>query len=45
MLRNGEGHTDFGADFYVRSDPGRVKNKAIRQLRDLGYNVTVTPAV
>ena len=26
------------------SDPDRAKNKAIRQLRNLGYDVTITPA-
>ncbi|MGC5225335.1 IS110 family transposase [Micromonospora sp. DT81.3] len=44
MLQNGEAYTDPGADFYVHTDPDRTKNKAIRQLRNLGYNVTITPA-
>lgn len=43
MLRNGEVYADPGADFYTRSDPEKAKNKAIRQLRNLGYDVTVTP--
>ena len=44
MLRNGEAYADPGADFYIRTDPDRAKNKAVRQLRNLGYNVTITPA-
>ena len=43
MLRNGEVYADPGADFYARTDPERAKNKAIRQLRNLGFDVTVTP--
>ncbi|SDG91420.1 IS110 family RNA-guided transposase [Microbacterium pygmaeum] len=43
MLRNGEAYTDPGAAFYNQTDPDRTKNKAIRQLRNLGYDVTITP--
>ncbi|GAA1970517.1 IS110 family transposase [Microbacterium deminutum] len=43
MLRNGEEYADPGADFYARTDPDRAKNNAIRQLRNLGYTVTITP--
>lgn len=43
MLRNGEVYTDPGADYYTRQDPQRARNKAIRQLESLGYNVTITP--
>lgn len=43
MLRNGETYLDPGADYYTRLDPQRAKNKAIRQLQNLGYDVVVTP--
>jgi transposase len=43
MLRNGEVYHDPGADYYTRIDPQKAKNKAIRQLRALGYEVVVTP--
>lgn len=45
MLRNGEAYADLGPDFYNSTDPDKAKSKAIRQLRNLGYNVTVTPVV
>ncbi len=44
MLTNGETYLDPGADYYTRLDPQRAKNKAIRQLQNLGYEVVVTPA-
>lgn len=43
MLRNGEAYADPGADYYTRQDPQKAANKAIRQLRNLGYEVTITP--
>lgn len=43
MLRNGEAYTDPGTDFYTRLDPDKTRDKAIRQLKNLGYNVAVTP--
>jgi transposase len=44
MLTNGECYTDPGADYFIRLNPTKEKNKAIRQLEKLGYDVTVTPA-
>lgn len=44
MLRNGEAYLDPGADYYTRLDPEKARNKAIRQPRNLGYDVTLTPA-
>ncbi|AMB39402.1 MULTISPECIES: IS110 family transposase [Paenarthrobacter] len=44
MLRNGECYTDPGADHFNRINPTRAKNNAIKQLNNLGYNVTITPA-
>ncbi|WP_422933824.1 IS110 family transposase [Sinomonas sp. P47F7] len=44
MLRNGEVYTDPGADYCTRLNPQKATNRAIRQLQNLGYNVTITPA-
>ncbi|WP_422935203.1 IS110 family transposase [Sinomonas sp. P47F7] len=44
MLRNGEVYTDPGADYYTRLNPQKATNRAIRQLQNLGHNVTITPA-
>lgn len=43
MLRNGEAYLEPGADYYTHLDPQKARNKAIRQLRELGYEVTITP--
>ena len=43
MLRNGEVYCDPGADYYTRLDPQRARNRAIRQLQNLGYHVVITP--
>ncbi len=43
MLSNGECYTDPGADHFNRINPTRAKNNAIKQLNNLGYNVTITP--
>jgi hypothetical protein len=44
MLSTGELFEDLGADYYTRLDPERVKDRALQQLRQLGYEVTVTSA-
>jgi transposase len=43
MLRNGEAYDEPGADHYTRRDPQRTRNRAIRDLESLGYQVTLTP--
>ena len=43
MLANGEYYIDPGADHYAKLDPAKAKNRAIRQLESLGYEVIVTP--
>ncbi len=43
MLRNGETYLDPGVDYYTRLDPQKAKNRALRQLRELGYDVVITP--
>jgi Transposase and inactivated derivatives len=43
MLTSGQAWQDLGADHYVHLNPDRTKNAAIRRLRDLGYDVALTP--
>jgi transposase len=42
MLANGECYNDPGPDHFLRLDPARAKNRALHQLEQLGYAVTVT---
>lgn len=44
MLTNGEIYQEKGPDFYDKIRPTKAKNRALRQLEHLGYNVTITPA-
>lgn len=44
MLVNGEVYQDPGADYYLKRDPQQAKARALRQLKSLGYDVTLTPA-
>jgi transposase len=44
MFTNGECYTDPGADRFTRINPARAKNNAIKQLNNLGYDVTITPS-
>lgn len=45
MLHDGVAYTELGGDYYTtRINPERVKNRALRQLANLGFNVTLTPA-
>lgn len=39
----GEAFADLGPDYYARLHPDRTKTHAIHQLRNLGYDVTLTP--
>ncbi len=43
MLHTGEVFTDPGADYYTKRNPERAKRRAIDQLRNLGYTVTIEP--
>jgi len=40
MLTNGEHYLDPGDDFYTRLNPDKAKNRAVEQLRKMGFNVT-----
>jgi|GEM_PF-2482473 len=42
MLANGECYADPGADHFIRLDPVKAKNRAVHQLEQLGYEVSVT---
>lgn len=44
MLRNGEVYADLGPDHYSRLNTDRARNKALRELENLGYEVAITPA-
>ncbi|WP_454294300.1 IS110 family transposase [Salana multivorans] len=44
MLTNGTLYEDLGTDYHDRRHPQQPRNRAIRQLQDLGYKVTLEPA-
>lgn len=43
MLSTGAFYTDPGGDFYTRRNPDKAKNRALDQLRHLGYVVSLEP--
>ncbi len=43
MATTGTFYDDPGGDYYTRLHPDRTKNRALAQLRDMGYDVTLTP--
>lgn len=43
MINTGSYFTDPGGDFYSRLDPDKAKNRAIDQLKRMGYAVTLDP--
>ena len=43
MLTTGALYDEPGPDYYTRHHPERVKNRALQQLADLGYDVTLQP--
>lgn len=43
MLTNGTLYQDPGGDFYNRLHPDKAKNRALDQLRQMGYQVTLNP--
>jgi transposase len=43
MLSTGTLYCDPGADFYTRLNPDKAKNRALDQLRKMGYDVTLNP--
>ena len=43
MAHTGALYDDPGADYYTRHNPERARRNAVNQLRQLGYQVTLTP--
>ncbi len=43
MLTTGTLYQDPGGDFYTRLNPDKAKNRAVDQLRQMGYDVTLNP--
>jgi transposase len=43
MLAQGECYADPGSDYFTRKNPDRSRNQAVQRLRELGYDVTLTP--
>jgi transposase len=43
MLQTGALYTDPGGDFFTRRNPDQAKNRALDQLRRLGYAVSLQP--
>ncbi len=43
MLTTGALYDDLGGDFYTRRNPDRTKQRALDQLKQMGYEVTLTP--
>ncbi len=44
MLKNGTFHQDLGPDFFVKRDKARIATKLVERIKDLGYDVSFTPA-
>jgi transposase len=42
MLTTGELYSEPGRDFYINRNPDRAKQRALDQLRQMGYEVTLT---
>ena len=43
MITNDVPYADPGGNFYARRNPDKAKNRAVDQLRQLGYDVTLSP--
>ncbi len=43
MLSTGTLYCDPGDDFYTQLNPDKAKNRALDQLRKMGYDVTLNP--
>ncbi len=44
MLKNGTFHQDLGPDFFVKRDKARIATKLANRIKDLGFQVSFTPA-
>jgi transposase len=43
ILRDGVAFEERGADYYTKRNPERVKRRALQQLEELGFEVSLTP--
>jgi transposase len=43
MVTNKMSYNDLGADYFTRMNPDKSKNRAINQLKQLGFDVSLTP--
>jgi len=42
LLRDGVAFEELGADYYTKRNPERIKRRALKQLEDLGFEVSLT---
>ncbi len=43
MITTDTAYSDPGGDYFTRLNPDRAKNRALDQLRKMGYAVTLEP--
>jgi transposase len=43
MITNGVFYDDLGGDYYTKLNPDKTKQRALNQLRQMGYQVTLNP--
>ncbi len=43
MITDGDFYDDLGGDFYTKLNPDKTKQRALNQLRQRGYEVTLNP--
>ena len=43
MITNGVFYDDLGGDYYTKLNPDKTKQRALNQLRQMGYQVTLIP--
>ncbi len=43
MVTNGVLYADLGGDYYTKLNPDKTKQRALNQLRQMGYEVTLNP--
>lgn len=44
MATTAQPYQELGADYYTRHNPDKTKNRAIKQLKSLGYDVSIEAA-
>jgi transposase len=43
MITNGVFYDDLGGEYYTKINPDKTKQRALNQLRQMGYDVTLSP--